>query len=813
MKLSAILIRAAVILTILAALCAAAVSCGKEDLQEKNDKTAYYDEASGITYNLYDVVKKVYDGQKEVMAEYKYAGVASYSGNGTSVVIPGKVTCSGEEYDVTLVEAMAFSNIDGGKSDIVSVTLPESVTVIFDGAFEANKSLKEVKMPGVVTISAAAFKDCTALKYGGFTLPDKIESIEARAFSGAFVLTESEAENGTGFYSLKLPDSLKKIGSDAFTGCDAISDIEIGASLNSLGSKAFADCTNIGSVTVSGDNPNMTSVDGAVYRKDMSVLMFRAPAKTGDVFEMPSSVTSILSSAMQNSKYVKKVVVSAAVTEIPDSFIAYSEQLVEVAGGAGVTSVGSLSFSGCTSLQKVGFMENIKTFSARAFSDCQSLTGITLNGSIEEIPDGCFAGCTGLLELTIPKSVKSIGINALSGCASLTSLEIPEAVQSIGSSAFSYCFALTSMTLPETVTEVPHNCFYSDFKLTKVVLEGKVTAIGDSAFKSCSVLESVEFRRSSSVSVAPNAFAYDSSLERLVGPGSSGVAVTYAGDSAFSGCGKLSLLDISSATYIGQLAFSGCTSLNSVTLGVNPGSYAFRGCTSLKSVVLGDGVTSVSDNAFVNCSELSDVTVGASLSSIGEKAFAGCESLESFSVSDKNKTFRSADGVLFSDGGKTLSFYPCGKKDAEYTVPAGTTDIADSAFSGSKFLRKVALSDDTVNLGAEAFSDCTALTDVYFGGLTAISKKAFSGCTSLREISITDEKLTKIGYGAFSNCTGLEKVTVGNNVRTMNSAATVDTISFAFVGCDFEKLTFYTPAGSYFESQLLRIGGLKIVNY
>ena len=96
---------------------------------------------------------------------------------------------------------------------------------------------------------------------------------------------------------------------------------------------------------------------------------------------------------------------------------------------------------------------------------------------------------------------------------------------------------------------------------------------------------------------------------------------------------------------------------------------------------------------------------------------------------------------------------------------------------------------------------------------TAKGKKAFSDCTALREVEITSEKLTKIGYGAFSGCTGLEKVKVGNNVTVMNTAATVDTISFAFVGCDFEKLTFYTPAGSYFESQLLRIGGLKIVNY
>ena len=206
------------------------------------------------------------------------------------------------------------------------------------------------------------------------------------------------------------------------------------------------------------------------------------------------------------------------------------------------------------------------------------------------------------------------------------------------------------------------------------------------------------------------------------------------------------------------------------------------------------------------------MSFGRAVSSIGEKAFAGCTGLEAITVSPSNAVFSSKDGVLFSSGGKTLSFYPNGKKDAVYNVPAGTTDVADNAFSGAAFLEKVVLSDDTVSIGIEAFSDCTALKEIGFGGIAKIPKKAFAGCTALKEVEITGEKLYQIGYGAFTDCTGLEKVTVGRNVTSMNSVATVDTITFAFAGCDFEKLTFYTPAGSYFETQLLRIGGLNIVN-
>ena len=141
-------------------------------------------------------------------------------------------------------------------------------------------------------------------------------------------------------------------------------------------------------------------------------------------------------------------------------------------------------------------------------------------------------------------------------------------------------------------------------------------------------------------------------------------------------------------------------------------------------VTFSDTVTSISESAFSGCASLSSVNFGRSLSSIGEKAFSGCTALERFDVASSNATFSSSDGVLFSDGGKTLSFYPCGKKDAVYTVPAGTTDIAENAFSGALFLEKAILSDDTVNLGSEAFTDCIALFEIEFGGITKISKKA-----------------------------------------------------------------------------------------
>ena len=87
-----------------------------------------------------------------------------------------------------------------------------------------------------------------------------------------------------------------------------------------------------------------------------------------------------------------------------------------------------------------------------------------------------------------------------------------------------------------------------------------------------------------------------------------------------------------------------------------------------------------------------------------------------------------------------------------------------------------------VEIGREAFLDCTGLTSVTIpSSVKTIGWYAFSGCTGLTNISIPDS-VTTLDWFAFANCTGLTKVTVGNGVTCIDASA--------FAGCT--KLTNVT---------------------
>ena len=94
--------------------------------------------------------------------------------------------------------------------------------------------------------------------------------------------------------------------------------------------------------------------------------------------------------------------------------------------------------------------------------------------------------------------------------------------------------------------------------------------------------------------------------------------------------------------------------------------------------------------------------------------------------------------------------------------------------------------EPVVEIGREAFLDCTGLTKITIpSSVKSIGWYAFSGCTGLTEITIPDS-VTEMDWFAFSNCTGLETVTIGSGLKEISAGA--------FSGCT--NLTDVTISGS-----------------
>jgi len=106
--------------------------------------------------------------------------------------------------------------------------------------------------------------------------------------------------------------------------------------------------------------------------------------------------------------------------------------------------------------------------------------------------------------------------------------------------------------------------------------------------------------------------------------------------------------------------------------------------------------------------------------------FRECTALEAIEVDEENPSFKSINGVLFSqDGvghyyyltneyyGTGLYCYPAGRQQEAYSIPDGVEWIGAGAFEGSRNLSTLTIPNSITHIYSCAFQNCNNLTDVY----------------------------------------------------------------------------------------------------
>ncbi len=110
---------------------------------------------------------------------------------------------------------------------IKSVTLPDTITKIPDGAFSQAVNMESITLPsGLTEIGSSAFYK-TGLT--SITLPDTVKTIGISAFQDAYALE-----------SIVIPEGVTEIPDAAFSGDSALKTIVIAASVTKVGSDAFS---------------------------------------------------------------------------------------------------------------------------------------------------------------------------------------------------------------------------------------------------------------------------------------------------------------------------------------------------------------------------------------------------------------------------------------------------------------------------------------------------------------------------------------------------------------------------------------------
>ena len=223
--------------------------------------------------------------------------VPSVSGDSELPIIPIVV-----EDDIS---CLIFENV-GSSAYVVSGYTGDMENVVIPTRYDGRP---------VIGIKNGAFSDVRTIKTVIFR--------EGASYIGDY------AFDGCSVESIKLPDSLKAIGFDAFSGCDNLKSINVPKNVESVSHASF-NSPNLETLTVDTENKKYMSLDNVIYERD------------------------------ENSGEPVRLVTAADTVEtvtVPDT----------------VTEIGCRAFQGCYDLTGVDYGDNISKIELCAFAECRSL--------------------------------------------------------------------------------------------------------------------------------------------------------------------------------------------------------------------------------------------------------------------------------------------------------------------------------------------------------------------------------------------------------------------------------------------------------
>lgn len=213
---------------------------------------------SKFTYLDYYIFK---DGESEFIVDdgtYR-CGIKAYLGNDTNITIPDKIN----GIEVGSIKERCFKN-----SNIESVTLPSSVTLIEQQAFYGCDNLKSINLSNVKSIGTEAFTNCPSLT-DNIDL-SSVEMISERGLAGTY------------FKTMNLP-KCTDIRDSAFEDC-TMQKIVLNNATN-LGSNVFKNCKNLEMIYA----PKVKGFDGCSGCTNLKTVF--VPMATGITTDISSNAT------------------------------------------------------------------------------------------------------------------------------------------------------------------------------------------------------------------------------------------------------------------------------------------------------------------------------------------------------------------------------------------------------------------------------------------------------------------------------------------------------------------------------------------
>lgn len=269
-----------------------------------------------------------------------------------------------------------------------------------------------------------------------------------------------------------------EVAENAFSGCTSMKTLRIPDSVKRVGKGALSGCTSLESIVLPFVGASADTTDesnrGMVY-----------------LFAHPSG------SSWTKDYGLKQVTVTDVATYIPRGAFEGMTSLQYVNLGENITAIGASAFSSCSNLVSVTLPEKCVKIGSYAFENCKRTT-ITVKGAITSLGLSSFYN-SGITAITLGEGITSIPTNCFEG-SRLRSIVLPSSVTGVNSAAFRNCTSLTSVTINSGVT-LYSSAFSNCESLTSVTINSVVT-LRSSAFSECSALTNDSLHFSSGGSFA-----------------------------------------------------------------------------------------------------------------------------------------------------------------------------------------------------------------------------------------------------------------------------------------------------------------------
>ncbi len=563
------------------------------------------------------------------------------------------------------------------------------------------------------------------LKYAGtaevVSIPDGIKEIGEDAFSGNDNLIKvtvggdvekigyrafAECDN---LRTIEVGDTVTDIETAAFSNNPALHNVSLGAKVKNIGSGVFAGDSNLSQLTVSKDNTYLMYSDGVLYDDEQTVIYALLPNYEKPVFNLPATVEEITAYAFWGNPYLEHVKIDSA-----------------------LKNISAYAFSNCMKLKEVTIPLAVHTIEVKAFEDCVNLQKVNLPDSITMIHDTAFDGCSQVEFEATP------GTYAAEFAASRRASEVEDVE-------------------------------YQDVLASEVISTDNADAAEDSKEDNDEKEDNPE---PTQMPISPNTVTGSYSSERLLGQSSivAGRAVVFIDNGSVSVANGANTIQTGDAienvstenspinNILSESAEKGKDFPKYTIINNKIATQAYYQDEELSEYEIEEGIKEIGDFAFARTG-LHTVAIPENVETIGYAAFYHCDSLSDVQIPDGVKKIEAnafnntpwltrqlqsntfvivGDGILLAYSGS----------DSVVTIPEGVKQIGAEVFKDHMGITAVNIPDSVTVIGEAAFCGCKNLKTINGGNyLARVEDRAFQGCP-LSQVVIP-ASMQEIGLAAY----------------------------------------------------------------